>query len=90
MSSETLRKVVMSKKVALVHLKRIAQHASTFTVYFSDDVVGEAFVAKSKHKYGSAVSCYVGYDNAIFITMDLKVASAIQKRASELGLDFSE
>jgi len=89
-SSETLRKVVMTKKVALAHLKRVAQHASTFTVYFSDDVLGNAFVSKIKQKYGSSLSCYVGYDNAIFITMDSKVASAIQKRASELGLDFSE
>lgn len=87
--SDILRKVVMTKKVALAHLKKVSESAVTFTVYFSDDSTARTFVANIHAKYGKKVSCHMGFDNAVFITNDSKVAGSIQKKAQSQGLDVS-
>jgi len=82
---QTIKYVVMSKKVAQAYLDRVGEVTSTITVYASDDAALEAFMGRVSSDYQS-VTASRGFDYATFLTEDRDVAQAIVERARRAGL----
>jgi hypothetical protein len=84
----SIKHVVMSKRVAQAYLDNVGQVTSTITVYFSDERQLVAFEqgVKSKH---SGVQCTRGFDYLTFLSEDRRVAGLIADRASKDGLTMT-
>jgi len=86
----SLRKVVMSKKVATAYLDKVSKTASTLTVYFQDESGLKGFMRQAQEDFGSKVSCSRGFDYLTFMSMDGVAIDSLRNRVQRKGLDFSD
>lgn len=86
----TLRKVVMSKKVAVEYLKGIAHAAETLTVYVDDEASLRSFYQSVQRKHRGKVSATRGFDFITFLSSDAEVMRLIREEALEKGFHFAD
>lgn len=85
----SLRKVIMSKKVAREYLKKVSRESSTLTVYFSDERVLASFLDDVNARFGGKISHSRGFDYVTFLSQDKSVISKVSSKAQDKGLDTS-
>jgi hypothetical protein len=83
----SLRKVVMSQKVAKAYLDRVSTAASTLTVYFSGEDQLSRFLRHASSEWGKEVTSSRGFDYITFLSLEQQVIDAIYKCARDKGLD---
>lgn len=85
---DSIRRVIMSKRVAARFIESVAEVGRTLTVYFSDDRQMRSFVGNVKTaSFGPQVSVCEGFDHVTFMSTDEKAICEISKLAHNAGLD---
>lgn len=88
---DSIRRVIMSKKVASRYVDRISEEGQTLTVYFSDGQMMRSFVDRIKSSsFGSDLSISEGFDRVTFLSTDKEAVNRVADLAHEKGLDSTD
>lgn len=88
---DSIRRVVMSKKVAEKYIDSVAKVGRTLTIYFSDGRVMTSFLKDIKvASFGTNISITEGFDHATFMSTDKDSIQAVLDKAKKLGLESTE
>lgn len=90
MEQSSVKKVVMSKRVALDFLKKSAHEGRTLTVFFSDEDSMQSFMANAHKKWGNKISMCEGFDQITVLSLDKKSMKDMESYAVSLGLDVTD
>lgn len=84
-----IRKIIMSREVALTFLNKVAKVTSTVTIYFNNTEGVKGFSRSVKAAHGTAVSCVQGLDYLIVMASP-DIIEGLKDTALQQNLDFSE
>lgn len=85
---DSIRRVIMSKRVAARYIESVAEVGRTLTVYFSDGRQMRSFVNNVKTaSFGPQVSVCEGFDHVTFMSTAEQAIEKVSDLADDAGLD---